>query len=110
MLLSGIALFTAGVGATRLFRPTAPSHGQLLTYECGIDPVEGGWAQSHVRYYRYAYLYVIFAVDAVYLLPWAAIVRAPQAGAAVIAEMGVFVAVLAVGLGYAWRQGALQWG
>jgi NADH:ubiquinone oxidoreductase subunit 3 (subunit A) len=42
---------------------------KLTTYESGVDPVGSGWAQTQVRYYLYAFLYVVFAVDAVYLFP-----------------------------------------
>ena len=43
---------------------TYPTEGKLKTYESGVDPVGEGWAQVHIRYYLFAYLYVIFAVDA----------------------------------------------
>ena len=55
--------------------PAAPTPEKLTTYECGVDPVGEGWAQTQIRYYLYAFLYVIFAVDAVYLFPWATVLR-----------------------------------
>ena len=78
-------------------------------YECGVDPVGEGWAQVHIRYYVYAYLYVIFAVDAVYLFPWATVFAAPGYGATTLVEMGIFLGFLAIGLLYAWRRGVLRW-
>jgi NADH-quinone oxidoreductase subunit A len=72
-----------------------------------VDPVGTGWAQTQVRYHLYAYLYVVFAVDAAYLFPWATVVDAY--GWATLAEMGVFLGVLAVGLLHAWRKGVLRW-
>jgi NADH-quinone oxidoreductase subunit A len=107
VVLAGIALFAGGMGANRLLRPRAPSVTKATTYESGVDPVGEGWAQLNVRYYLYAYLYVVFAVDAVYLFPWATVVEAY--GWATVAEMGVFVGVLAVGLLHAWRRGVLSW-
>ena len=68
------------------------------TYECGLDPVGEGWAQTHVRYYVFAYLYVIFAVDAVYLFPWATVFDAPGFGVATLVEMFVFIGFLAIGI------------
>ena len=79
-----------------------------VTYECGVDPVGDGWAQSHIRYYVFAYLYVVFAVDAVFLFPWATVFAAPGFGATTLVEMFVFLGFLAVGLLYAWRKGVLR--
>jgi NADH-quinone oxidoreductase subunit A len=104
---AGVLFFVAGLAANRLLRPSAPSAEKLTTYESGVDPVGQGWSQTQVRYYLYAFLYVVFAVDAVYLFPWATVVDAY--GWATVAEMGVFLGILAVGLLHAWRRGALRW-
>jgi NADH-quinone oxidoreductase subunit A len=109
LVLVGVGFVVAAFGANRLLRPHAPSHEKLLTYECGVDPVGEGWAQMHVRYYVYAYLYVVFAVDAVFLFPWATVFAAPGFGVVTLVEMAVFVGFLAVGLLYAWRRGVLRW-
>ena len=68
-----------------------------------------GWAQTQIRYYVYAFLYVIFAVDAIYLFPWATVFAAPGYGAGTLIEMFVFIGFLAVGLLYAWKKGVLEW-
>ncbi|MDQ1667196.1 MAG: NADH-quinone oxidoreductase subunit [Actinomycetota bacterium] len=109
MLLVGISFVVVAFTANRLLRPAVPSVEKGTTYECGVDPVGEGWAQSHVRYYVFAYLYVIFAVDAIYLFPWATVFAAPGYGAATLAEMFVFLGFLSVGLLYAWRKGVLTW-
>jgi NADH-quinone oxidoreductase subunit A len=103
----GVGFVAVGLGANRLLRPSRPTTAKLLTYESGVDPVGEDWAQTHVRYYVYAFLYVVFAVDAVFLFPWATVVR--DFGWATVAEMGAFLGVLAVGLLHAWRRGALRW-
>jgi NADH-quinone oxidoreductase subunit A len=103
----GVALVAAMLVGNRMLRPARPTRQKLLTYECGVDPVGSGWAQMHVRYYVFAYLYVVFAVDAVFLFPWATVFE--ELGWVSVGEMGVFVGVLAVGLGYAWRKGVLTW-
>jgi NADH-quinone oxidoreductase subunit A len=109
LLLVGVAFVTVAFAANRLLRPSAPSRAKGTTYECGVDPVGEGWAQSHIRYYVFAYLYVIFAVDAIYLFPWATVFAAPGFGATTLVEMFVFIGFLAVGLLYAWRKGVLAW-
>ena len=109
MVVLGGAIVAGALSANRLLSPRRPTAEKLLTYECGVDPVGGGWAQSQVRYYVFAYLYVVFAVDAVFLFPWATVFAAPGYGLTTLAEMFVFLAFLAAGLGYAWRKGVLTW-
>jgi NADH-quinone oxidoreductase subunit A len=109
VLLVGVVFVTVAFTANRLLAPSVPGVGKSLTYECGVDPVGEGWAQSHVRYYVYAYLYVIFAVDAVYLFPWALVLRDPDLGVASLVEVVVFVGVILVGLLHAARRGLLRW-
>jgi len=74
-----------------------------------VDPVGEGWAQIHVGYYLYAFLYVVFAVDAVYLFPWSTVFALPGFGVTTLVEMGIFIGVLALGLLYAWRREVLRW-
>ena len=109
LLLLGIAFVTVSFAASRLLAPARPTPEKLLTYECGVDPVGEGWAHTHVRYYVYAFLYVIFAVDAVYLFPWATVFAAPGFGATTLVEMFVFIGFLAVGILYAYKKGVLTW-
>lgn len=109
LLLLGIGFVAVAFGANRLLAPSAPSPAKLTAYECGVDPVGEGWAQSHVRYYVFAYLYVVFAVDAVYLFPWATVFAAPGFGVSTLVEMAVFLGFLALGVAYAWRKGVLTW-
>jgi NADH-quinone oxidoreductase subunit A len=82
---------------------------KLTTYECGVDPVGHGWAQTNVRYFLYAFLYVVFAVDAVYLFPWATVIRSQDLGVASLVEMAIFILVVLIGLAHAARRGLLRW-
>lgn len=107
IIVVGIVLAAMMLGGNRLLRPHAPSAEKGTTYESGVDPVGEGWSQSNVRYYVYAFLYVIFAVDAVFLFPWAVVLE--QIGRAAAVEMAIFIGILAVGLAYAWRKGVLSW-
>lgn len=105
----GVLFVAFAFGAGRLLRPVVPTPEKLLTYECGVDPVGEGWAHTQVRYYVYAFLYVIFAVDSVFLFPWATVFAAPGYGATTLVEMFVFLGFLAIGLLYAWKKGVLEW-
>ncbi|ARQ69237.1 NADH-quinone oxidoreductase subunit A [Streptomyces marincola] len=105
----GVLFVAAAFGASALLRPAVPTPEKLLVYECGVDPVGEGWAHTQVRYYLYAFLYVIFAVDAVFLFPWATIFAEDGFGAATLVEMFVFLGFLTVGLLYAWKKGVLTW-
>jgi NADH-quinone oxidoreductase subunit A len=111
VLAAGVLVFVGAFGANKLLRPRNPAEpaGKRLTYESGVDPVGGDWAQAQIRYYVYAYLYVLFAVEAVFLFPWAVVFDRPGFGLLTVAEMGVFVAVLALGIVYAWRKKILTW-
>jgi len=109
LLLLGAGFVAVSLAGNWLLRPHRPTAEKLLTYECGVDPVGEGWAQSHVRYYVFTYLYVVFAVDAVFLFPWAIIFAEPGFGLITLAEMFVFLGFLAVGILYAWRKGVLSW-
>ena len=106
---AGVGFVAAGLQANRLLRPDVPTRQKQIAYECGVDPVGSGWAQTHVRYYVYAFLYVVFAVDAVYLFPWATVFALPGFGAVTLVEMGVFLGIIAIGILYAARKGVLTW-
>lgn len=108
VVVVGALLFVAAMGARALLAPHAPTRAKLTTYESGVDPVGQGWAQTQVRYFVYAFLYVIFAVDAVYLFPWALVARSGL-GVASLVEIAVFIGVLLVGLVHAGRRGLLRW-
>lgn len=108
VVLVGIGLVAAGGAARRLLAPHDPTPAKLTTYESGVDPVGQGWTQGGVRYFVYALLYVVFAVDVVYLFPWALVLDSPL-GAASLVEVGIFLGVVLVGLAHVWRRGLLRW-
>jgi NADH-quinone oxidoreductase subunit A len=77
------------------------------TYECGLETVGPTWVQFNFRYYLYALLFVIFDVETVFLYPWAVALR--HLAWFTIAEVLIFMAILVVGLAYAWKKKALEW-
>ena len=104
---AAMALVGVSLGMGRILRPSRPQAGKYLTYESGVDPVGNEWAQSQVRYYFFALLFVLFDVEALYVFPWA--MRLEAYGVFGLVEMGIFIVVLALGLLYAWRKGVLKW-
>ena len=104
---AAIGMVALMLGAGSLLRPTRPQPEKYLTYESGVDPVGQGWAQSHIRYYVYALLFVLFDVEAVFIFPWAT--QLEVYGVFGLVEMLIFIVVLALGLLYAWRKGVLRW-
>lgn len=88
-------------------RPEHPDPIKRATYECGVEAEGSSWGRFNARYYMVALAFVIFDVEVVFLFPWAT-VFADLAWSAYF-EAVLFVGVLALGLGYAWRRGALEW-
>ena len=105
----GLAFMGIGLGTNRLLRPVVPTRQKLMTYESGVDAVGDGWSQTQARYYVYAFLYVVFAVDAIFLFPWATVFALPGFGTTSLVEMIIFLGLLAIGLLYAYRRGVLSW-
>ncbi len=92
-------------------RPYKPSAIKQSIYECGFETLSGKWSQFNFRYYAIALLFVVFDVEVVFLVPWAASfgVLSAEFGVFALVEMGAFVGILVVGWLYAWRKGALEW-
>ena len=87
--------------------PKKPGVSKQAAYECGIESTGDPWVQFRVQYYVYALLFVIFDVEVVFIYPWALVWKA--LGPVALAEMTLFIAILAVGLVYAWKKGVLEW-
>lgn len=84
-----------------------PTTQKSSTYECGVDTIGKTWVQFKSSYFLYALVFVVFDIETVFLYPWA--VKFQQLGTFAFAEMLVFISILAAGLWYAWKKGALEW-
>lgn len=91
----------------RILAPRKPTATKNDIYECGLASKGDAWVQFRVGYYIYALIYVIFAVETVFLYPWAVAFAGLSFGAFI--AMMVFVLLLVEGLVYAWAKGALDW-
>jgi NAD(P)H-quinone oxidoreductase subunit 3 len=76
-------------------------------YESGIDTYGDTWGRFGISYYIYALLFVAFDIEVIFIYLWALVFRDLLLGGFV--SMLVFVVILLVGLGYAWRKGVLSW-
>jgi NADH:ubiquinone oxidoreductase subunit 3 (subunit A) len=64
-------------------------------------------SRYHARWYAVTLLFLAFDVEMLFMYPWAVV--AAEIGASAIVEMSVFLGLLAFGVLYAWREGALEW-
>ena len=90
-----------------VIRPHRFSAEKLTTYECGENPQGSAWIQFNIRFYVFALIFIVFDVEAAFLLPWAVVFR--KLGLLAFAEGLVFVGILVVALVYVWRKGDLEW-
>jgi NADH:ubiquinone oxidoreductase subunit 3 (subunit A) len=90
-----------------LIRPKRFSEEKLTTYECGENPQGNAWIQFNIRFYVFAIIFLVFDVEAVFLLPWAVVFK--RLGVVAFVEGLVFIAILVVALAYVWRKGDLEW-
>ncbi len=91
-------------------RPSNPSTVKLSIYECGFESVPGSWNQFNFRYYAIALIFLIFDVEVIFMIPWAANygVMSKEFGFFVLAEMIVFLGILMFGWIYAVKKGAFS--
>lgn len=107
VLITGLTLVIAGLGTAILLSPRSFNAQKGQPYECGVPTHGTSWMQFRVGYYLYAILYLMFDVEAVFLFPWATVVR--DLGVAGLVSILFFLLILGLGLAYAWKKGALEW-
>lgn len=114
--------------AASLFGPKRNSAVKRMPYESGMDPIHDAHKKFDVRFHLVAIAFLVFDVELLFLYPWAvasrqgastpgidaSIAAAEQVGitlsrGVIFGEVMVFIALLGVGLVYAWRKGVFQW-
>jgi len=106
-LVVAIAFLAVNLLVWKVIRPSRFSEEKLTTYECGENPVGSAWIQFNIRFYVFALIFIIFDVEAVFLLPWAVVFR--ELGVLAYLEGLLFIAILMVALAYVWSKGDLEW-
>jgi len=112
LIVAAVAFSAAFAWAGRLFGPRRPTRTKLAVYECGMPVVGEARQRFSVKFYLVAVLFILFDLEAAFLVPWALAFRrhaAAGAGWFLIGEMLIFVAVVLVGWVYLVRRGALDW-
>ena len=89
------------------FSPNKRGPSKSATYECGLESKGNPWAGFKSEYYLYGIIFLVFDVETLFLLPFAAAFKGLGAGA--FGAMMVFVLLLAEGLAWAWKKGVLTW-
>jgi NADH-quinone oxidoreductase subunit A len=105
LLATGLSLIVVFIST--LMGPHKPTAKKLSPYESGMTPIGPGIRRLPVKFYLIAVLFILFDVEIIFLLPYAVLVR--ELGVPGLVVVGEFVFVLAVGLVYAWKKGALEW-
>ena len=111
-ILAG-ALATALVTLSWLIGYRRPTRAKLSPYECGMTPIGDARSRFSVKFYMVAMLFILFDVEAVFLYPWAIILKDLKRigqGLFGLSEMFVYIGIVLVGYWYIWKKGALDWG
>ena len=103
------------VGLSQLVGQRKRTRTKLMPYECGKDPVGSARERFSVKFYLIAMLFILFDIEVIFLIPWAVVFKtlsSPQYGLSnlIFFEMIIFIALLAAGLIYVIKKGALDWG
>jgi NADH:ubiquinone oxidoreductase subunit 3 (subunit A) len=111
---TALTVFLAALGAVLALRAagdlalgpdgTAPGR---VPFAGGLAPEVHAWSRFHVRYYAMALLFLAFDMEMVFMYPWAVVFV--REGLVAGVEMLMFIAILVLGILYAWREGALRW-
>src|SRR5215211_5807427 len=107
LLLGAVGFALAPLLVVALVAPRKPSLAKSDIYECGVRTTGETWIRFKIQYYIYALMFVVFDIETVFLYPWA--VSYAGLGPFALVEMFIFLAMLTVGLVYAWAKGDLRW-
>jgi NADH-quinone oxidoreductase subunit A len=111
-LAFGVVLVGVMMGLGSLLRPSNPQARKLGTYECGELPTGHAWVNFNIRFYLIALVFVIFDVELAFVYPVAVVFREwleRGQGLFALAEIGLFLGILFLGLIYVWVKRDLEW-
>jgi NADH-quinone oxidoreductase subunit A len=106
-LACAVGLGAVLLGLSLLLGMVKGSRTAQTSYESGVPPIGHARERFSIKFYLVAVLFILFDIEVVFLYPWAATFG--RLGLLGLVEMLVFVAILVLGLAYAWAKGALEW-
>lgn len=111
LLLLALVLSTTGLVVTlhllaRVIGRTRRERGKDVPFSGGTLAPKPAWVRYHVHYYGFALLFLAFDMEMAFMYPWAVVYQ--EVGLTALLDMGVFLAILFLGLLYGWSQGALR--
>lgn len=112
LALVAIVIPLSFIVISSLLRPSVPEQGKTAVYESGEVPTGDTRIRFNIQYYMVALLFLVFDIETVLIFPWTVIYRDAVAEfglASTLGPMLVFIAVLVLGLAWAWRNGAVEW-
>src|SRR6266571_4267781 len=116
ILIIAIGMAAVIIIVSRFSKKNRPTREKLMPYECGVEPVGNARERQSVKFYLVAMAFLLFDIEAVFLVPWAVVFRGVLTDEAyrplrfvLYGEMMVFMVVLFVGLVYVLRKGILEW-
>ena len=116
ILIIALGMAAVIIILSRFAAKSRPTREKLMPYECGVEPVGTARERQSVKFYLVAMAFLLFDIEAVFLVPWAVVFREVVQTEAYrhlryvfYGEMMVFMVVLFVGLVYVWRKGILEW-
>lgn len=107
LCLLGVVMSAAVVLLSVFFGPKNASRWKQAAYESGSEPLTDARLRMDVKFYMVAISFIMFDVEAVFLIPWA--VTAREHGAYGFVAAMLFVTILVAGLVYEWKKGGLEW-
>lgn len=116
ILIIALGMAAVIIILSRFAAKNRPTREKLMPYECGVEPVGTARERQSVKFYLVAMVFLLFDIEAVFLVPWAVVFREVAETESYrhlryvfYGEMMVFMVVLFVGLVYVWRKGILEW-
>jgi NADH-quinone oxidoreductase subunit A len=115
MAAAVVGFAVVNVGLSWLFGQRRPTNEKLMPYECGKDPVGSARERHSVRFYLVAMIFLLFDIEAIFLIPWAVAYGIELNGVdtsmqkLLYGEMMLFIGVLFIGLIYVWKKGLFEW-
>jgi NADH-quinone oxidoreductase subunit A len=116
ILIIAVGMASVIIILSRIAGRNRPTREKLMPYECGVEPVGTARERQSVKFYLVAMAFLLFDIEAVFLVPWAVVFRGILESETyrslryvIYGEMMVFMVVLFVGLVYVWRKGILEW-